>query len=221
DPLRLHPGRWLRDPPVRRPRPRPHVRRPHRAGPPRRAGLRVHAGQGVDVLDRAARGRGRSGRASPEEGAATRRALVAVVALGLVGRTGCREKAPGPGEARLSDVSGRVEAARAGQAWRPVHRGLLRQGERLRVQGARGRAVLTLDGGRVLELRGGSVVLVSSTPRLLAGDLLAEATARDLDVDAASVAVRLARDTAARLSSRLAADAAVYRGRLTLSSAGH
>ena len=149
-----------------------------------------------------------------------KRLTMAVVVVGLLGLTGCRSRAPGPGEARLSDVSGRVEASSPRQSWRQVHGGLLHSGDRVRVRSPGGRAVLTLDGGRVLELRGGSAVRVAATPHLLAGDLLAEATVRPLDVSAASAAVRLGRETAARLSSRLSADAAVYRGRLRMTSAG-
>ena len=148
-----------------------------------------------------------------------RRLAPVALVLALVGLAGCRHDRLAAGEARLTDVSGRVEVRHAG-VWRAADGGVLRRGDHVRVRGAASSAALELaDGGR-LELRGGTRVGVAPTPVLEAGDLLVLPGSRAINVAANGVAARVVGHGAARLSQTLAFESAAYAGTVRLSSAG-
>jgi hypothetical protein len=144
-------------------------------------------------------------------------ACVVGLLVGLL--AGCRSgSAPGPGEARLAELSGWVQVARRGGPWSPASPGVLRSGDRVRV--LEGRAVLVLAGKGRLEMRRGSTVRVDRTPELVAGDLLVLPAGREVAVAAASVRTVAGAGAAVRLRRDLAVEAGTYRGGATVSSAG-
>jgi hypothetical protein len=135
----------------------------------------------------------------------------AVVAAPLAGCSSSHE--PGRGQARLQ-VDGVVDVAKPAESWRRGGDGLLDAGTRVRVR--QGTALLTFPGDATVELRPDSVVRVGTSAGLLAGDALVSSP-RPFTVDAETAAVRVD-DGAARVGRSLAVEAAVYRGRATLSS---
>ena len=137
-----------------------------------------------------------------------------------LGATACGTKAPGSGEARLTlDGSSRAQVRTIAGAWHRVVDGeLVGRGSTLRVR--RGEATLTVAGGTELRLRTGGELVVSSEPDLRAGSLLVQTEADTLVVRAAGSSFAVAGASAAKLSRSLAASATVYRGEVTLDSAG-
>lgn len=151
----------------------------------------------------------------------TRRGVAVAVAVAVLASVlaGCRRPSgPGPGEARLTAVSGRVEVSKGNGPWVRASPGLLRAGDRVRVRD--GRAMLVLAGDGRLELRRGSTVRVAQVPQLLAGDLLVLPARREVAVSAASVRAVAGDGSAVRLRRGLAVETGVYRGGATVSSAG-
>lgn len=146
-----------------------------------------------------------------------RAALGVVLLAGAL--VGCRGgSSPGPGEARLTAISGRVEVSKAGGPWRPAAPGVLGTGDRVRVRA--GRAVMVLPGEGRLELRRGSLVRVARAPELVAGDLLVLPARREVTVAAASARTVAGDGSAVRMRRGLAVEVGLYRGGATLSSAG-
>lgn len=133
----------------------------------------------------------------------------------------CRQPSePRPGEARLSQVRGRVEVSRDGRAWRRADGGLVRSGELVRARGATAHARLELTRGGALELRDRSRVRVGATFELLAGDLLVRAGRSPVRVASDVADTVVGTRGSARLSRSLAFDAGAYRGSLRVTSAG-
>lgn len=148
-------------------------------------------------------------------------AIVLVACVAAVALSGCsRGREPGPGQARLADVRGRVEVSRDGRTWHRVEGGLVRRGERVRARGAGAHARLELNRGGALELRDRSRVQVGTTFRLLAGDLLVRAGRSAVRVASDVADTTVAAHGAARLARSLAFDAGSYRGSLRVTSAG-
>jgi hypothetical protein len=143
--------------------------------------------------------------------------LVAVLALGL-GLVGCSSHALGPGEARLTVVSGKAEVAATGENWRSAHSDqLLHRNDRVR--SVQGLSEVGLSSARTVELRPGAELQVLPTPSLLRGDVLATAKGTPFTVSAGNADARV-RDGAAHVTRGLGVTAASYVGDLVVTSAG-
>jgi hypothetical protein len=150
-------------------------------------------------------------------------ALVAYAALSLTACDRTDDRAVG----RLN-VTGKAEVVAVDGSLKEVTRSrTLRTGEQVTV--VDGTAVLSLGGGRSLELRKGTVVrlaletgpLGTSVPRgeLVAGDLLVQAPEEAATVVAADTTVQVTAGVA-RVSRNLAVVVGVYRGSAGVESAG-
>jgi len=141
----------------------------------------------------------------------------AVAALGA-GLVGCSSRALGPGEARLTVMSGKAEVASTGENWQTAHSDQrLHRNDRVRV--VQGLSAVALSSQRGVELRPGAELQVSQTPSLMRGDVLATAKGTPLTVTAGNADARV-REGAAHVTRALGVTASSYVGDLTLTSAG-
>ena len=151
-----------------------------------------------------------------------KRLLSAVLSVAFVvgALSGCSDRPdPGPGEARLRELRGRVEISEDGRTWRAARDGLLHRGERVRVRGD-GSALLDLNRGGRLELRDGSHVVLGSPLRLVSGDLLVDAGRTAVRVGDGTATADVAADGAGRLTRGSALDVRTFVGLVTVRSAG-
>jgi hypothetical protein len=143
--------------------------------------------------------------------------VAAVAALGS-GFAACTSRALGPGEARLTVLTGRAEVAATGSDWRSAHTDQrLHRNDRVRVLS--GLSEVHFSSDRTVELRNGSELQVLSQPELMRGDVLASAKATPLTVSAGNAEAHV-HDGAAHVSRALGVTAASYSGDLTVTSAG-
>jgi hypothetical protein len=143
--------------------------------------------------------------------------VAAVTALGS-GLVGCSSRALGPGEARLTVVSGKAEVAATGENWQSAHSDQrLHRNDRVRV--VQGLSQVAFSSERAIELRTRAELQVLPTPSLLRGDVLATAKGTPLTVTAGN-ADALVREGAAHVTRALGVTAASYVGGLALTSAG-
>ncbi|MBV9283636.1 MAG: hypothetical protein JO176_03410, partial [Acidimicrobiia bacterium] len=143
--------------------------------------------------------------------------VAAVAALGS-GFAACTSRALGPGEARLTVITGRAEVASSGADWRSGHTDQrLHRNDRVRVLS--GLSEVHFSSDRTVELRNGSELQVLSQPELMRGDVLASAKSTPLTVSAGNAEAHV-HDGAAHVSRALGVTAASYSGDLTVTSAG-
>ncbi|MBV8982903.1 MAG: hypothetical protein JO248_00480 [Acidimicrobiia bacterium] len=142
--------------------------------------------------------------------------VAAVAALGS-GFAACTSRALGPGEARLTVITGRAEVS-SGADWRSGHTDeRLHRNDRVRVLS--GLSEVHFSSDRTVELRNGSELQVLSQPELMRGDVLASAKSTPLTVSAGNAEAHV-HDGAAHVSRALGVTAASYSGDLTVTSAG-
>jgi len=143
--------------------------------------------------------------------------VAAMAALGS-GLVGCTSRALGPGEARLTFSSGRVQVAATGENWHSAH-----SDQRLhrndRVRALQGLAQVHFSSDRSVELRPGTELQVQPQPVLLKGDVLATAKETELTVAAGNADARV-RGGAAHVVRGLGVTASSYVGDVAVASAG-